>query len=81
MYQADVSVAAEIDAAVERAVEELGGLDVVVVNAGVYDDALALEVTPEVAQSIAGVNYLGALYTAQAGARCMPVWLRTMGGG
>lgn len=48
---------------------KFGGLDVVVVNAGVYSDDLALEMTPEHAVHINAVNHLGALYTAQSAAR------------
>ncbi|KAF8249062.1 NAD(P)-binding protein [Wilcoxina mikolae CBS 423.85] len=70
-YKADVSSSEEIDAVTKQVFEEFGRLDIVVVNAGVYTDTPALDMKPEEAQYINGVNHLGALYTAQAGARIM----------
>jgi sorbose reductase len=63
-----VSNSEEIDAVTKQVFEEFGRLDVVVVNAGVYTDTPALEMKPEEAQYINGVNHLGALYTAQSAA-------------
>jgi NAD(P)-dependent dehydrogenase (short-subunit alcohol dehydrogenase family) len=68
-YKANVAEAAEIEAATAQVFDDFGRLDVVVVNAGVYTDTKALEMKPQEAQNITGVNYFGALYTAQAAAR------------
>lgn len=68
-YKADVSNSGEIGTVTKEVFDEFGRLDVVVVNAGVYTDTPALDMKPEEAQYINGVNHLGALYTAQAAAR------------
>ncbi|CCX08804.1 Similar to Probable NADP-dependent mannitol dehydrogenase; acc. no. P0C0Y5 [Pyronema omphalodes CBS 100304] len=70
-FKADVSKTEEIEAVTKEVFAKFGGLDVVVVNAGVYSDDLALEMTPEHAVHINAVNHLGALYTAQSAARIM----------
>jgi NAD(P)-dependent dehydrogenase (short-subunit alcohol dehydrogenase family) len=68
-YKADVANADEIEAVTKQVFDDFAKLDVVVVNAGVYTDTKALEMKPQEAQYITGVNYFGALYTAQAAAR------------
>lgn len=69
MYQADVSKAQEIEDVTRRVFADFGRLDVVVANAGVYTETPALDMKPEEAQFVTGVNYFGPLYTAQAAAR------------
>jgi sorbose reductase len=68
-YKADVAEPGEIEAVTKQVFDDFERLDVVVVNAGVYTDTKALEMKPEEAQHITGVNYFGALYTAQAAAK------------
>jgi len=77
VYSADVAKSDEIEAVTAQVFQDFGHLDVVVVNAGVYSDTKALDMKPDEAEFVTGVNYLGALYTAQAGARVM----RENGGG
>lgn len=64
LVRVDVSEVDSIEAMVQTAVEELGGLDIMVNNAGISIRKLALEVTPEEYDSVAQVNqkgtYLGA---------------------
>ncbi|RPB16669.1 NAD(P)-binding protein [Morchella conica CCBAS932] len=69
VYQADVSKAQEIEDVTRRVFADFGRLDVVVANAGVYTETPALDMKPEEAQFVTGVNYFGPLYTAQAAAR------------
>lgn len=69
MYACDVSDPVAIETTTNRVAAEFGRLDVVVVNAGLYSDAKALDMAPEEAQKVTAVNYFGALYTAQAAAR------------
>jgi NAD(P)-dependent dehydrogenase (short-subunit alcohol dehydrogenase family) len=62
----DVSERAEVDEAVERAVDALGGLDVVVANAGVAAQLPLVGGNPEVMERTLSVNVLGAYYTLRA---------------
>jgi NAD(P)-dependent dehydrogenase (short-subunit alcohol dehydrogenase family) len=62
----DVSVRAQVEDAVAAAVSELGGLDIVVANAGMgaYGNFLDLEM--EHVEQMIDVNLKGTLYTARA---------------
>jgi sorbose reductase len=71
VHACDVSDPVAIEATTNRVAAAFGRLDVVVVNAGLYSDARALDMSPEEAQKVTAVNYFGALYTAQAAARVM----------
>jgi 3-oxoacyl-[acyl-carrier protein] reductase len=64
--ECDVSDAAAVDAAAAASVRELGGLDIVVANAGMgaYGDFLSL--APEHVEQMIDVNLKGTLYTARA---------------
>lgn len=68
-YKADVANAKEIEDVTKRVFADFGRLDIVVANAGVYTETPALDMLPEEAQFVTGVNYFGPLYTAQAAAR------------
>lgn len=68
-YKANVANAKEIEDVTKKVFEDFGRLDIVVANAGVYTETPALEMSPEEAQHVTGVNYFGPLYTAQAAAR------------
>ena len=57
--------------ALRRGVEALGGLDVAVVNAGVYPSCPALELTVEAWDDVMAVNATGAYITCQEAARAM----------
>jgi 3-oxoacyl-[acyl-carrier protein] reductase len=64
--ECDVSDPAQVDAAVATAVEELGGLDAVVANAGVGAYGPFLELSAEDLEAMIDVNLKGTLYTARA---------------
>jgi AhpD family alkylhydroperoxidase len=64
----DVRDRDQVEAAVESAVEHLGGLDVVVANAGVAAQLPILGGDPEVFERTVGVNLIGVYYTLRAAA-------------
>jgi NADP-dependent 3-hydroxy acid dehydrogenase YdfG len=64
--EADVSDPGRAEAAVGRAVEELGRLDILVNNAGVMLLGPILEAPVEEWERMVGVNLLGLLYTTKA---------------
>ncbi|MFL6336289.1 MAG: SDR family NAD(P)-dependent oxidoreductase [Pyrinomonadaceae bacterium] len=68
---ADVSRADEVGAALESLTEQLGGLDVMVANAGVSVRAPFIDVTPDQWRRVLGVNLDGIFYCAQFAARRM----------
>jgi len=67
----DVRDVPSIRGAVEETVNKLGGLDVVVCNAGVNVRGASLDVTPEAWDSVLDVNLRGVFFSAQAAARHM----------
>lgn len=67
----DVSTQGGIDAGVAAALDLLGGIDVLVNNAGVYDLAPVVEVTRASYDRLFAVNVAGTLFTLQAVARIM----------
>jgi NAD(P)-dependent dehydrogenase (short-subunit alcohol dehydrogenase family) len=64
-FQADVSVAGDVDAAVRAAVERWGRIDVLVNNAGIGDDTPFLEVTDASWNAVVGTNLSGAFFMSQ----------------
>jgi NAD(P)-dependent dehydrogenase (short-subunit alcohol dehydrogenase family) len=62
----DVSDRGEVEAAVALAVERLGGLDVVMANAGVAAQLPLVGGDPEIFERILAVNALGVYYTLRA---------------
>jgi NAD(P)-dependent dehydrogenase (short-subunit alcohol dehydrogenase family) len=62
----DVRDREQVDAAVEAAVERLGGLDVVVANAGVAAQLPLVDGDPEIFDRTIEVNLLGVYYTLRA---------------
>jgi NAD(P)-dependent dehydrogenase (short-subunit alcohol dehydrogenase family) len=62
----DVRVRGEVEAAVASAVEHLGGLDVVVANAGVAAQLPLVGGDPEIFERTIAVNLLGVYYTLRA---------------
>ncbi len=69
--QGDIADAAAVDAMVALALEELGGLDAAVANAGVTTFAPFLETSRAELDRLLAVNVAGTWTTAQAAARAM----------
>lgn len=64
----DIARAEEVDASVEAASRELGGLDIVVANAGVAGQLPLLGGDPRIMERTVQVNLLGTYYTLRAAA-------------
>lgn len=67
----DVTDGESVAKAVEQAETELGGIDVVINNAGIASTALALDVTEEDWSRLVDTNLSGVFRVAQASARVM----------
>ncbi len=67
--KADVSVPAEIEAAVARCVERFGGLDILVNNAGIARDNLLLRMKEEDWDAVVDTNLKGPFLLIKAAAR------------
>ena len=65
-WYCDVADRHSVEAAVNAAVSELGGLDVVVANAGIAAQLPLIGGDPEVFEQVNRVNVLGAYYTLRA---------------
>ena len=64
--RSDISSVADTRAAMGRIAEQLGGIDVLLVNAGVGGFATVPEVTEEFWDNVHGVNLRGAFFAVQA---------------
>ncbi|MEV1062700.1 SDR family NAD(P)-dependent oxidoreductase [Streptomyces sp. NPDC050263] len=67
----DVGDARDVERAMARAVEELGGLDVLVVNAGIARDNLLSRMTVEEFASVVQTNLMGAFHPVKASIRAL----------
>ena len=67
----DVREPSTVRAAVQRAAEQLGSVDVMVCNAGVNVRKASLEATPEDWDAVVDVNLRGVFFSAQAAAQQM----------
>ncbi|EFF89073.1 MULTISPECIES: SDR family NAD(P)-dependent oxidoreductase [unclassified Streptomyces] len=67
----DVSKPEDADAMVRTAVEEFGALDIMVNNAGIFEGAMFVDVSLEVARRTLEVNLLGVMLCSQAASRQM----------
>jgi NAD(P)-dependent dehydrogenase (short-subunit alcohol dehydrogenase family) len=76
-HVADVSLEADVQGIVDRALEVWGRIDVVVNNAGIDDDCPFLDVQADSWQRVLGVNLTGPFLVSQRAARSMA----TSGGG
>ena len=65
-WELDVTDRAQVDAAVDAAADALGGLDVVVANAGVAAQLPLVGGDPAIFERTIGVNVLGTYYTLRA---------------
>jgi NAD(P)-dependent dehydrogenase (short-subunit alcohol dehydrogenase family) len=65
-FECDVRERAQVEAAVEGAVERLGGLDVVMANAGVAAQLPLIGGDPEIFERTIAVNLVGVYYTVRA---------------
>jgi 3-oxoacyl-[acyl-carrier protein] reductase len=70
-YKVNVTASAEVDAAVEKVVADLGRLDVVVNNAGITRDNLLIRMKDEEWDAVLAVNLKGAFLVTRAAARPM----------
>jgi meso-butanediol dehydrogenase/(S,S)-butanediol dehydrogenase/diacetyl reductase len=70
-FDADVSNLRQVEAAIDDAARIMGGLDVVVNNAGISIRHKFLEITPEEWAKVMAVNLTGVFHVAQTAARHM----------
>lgn len=70
-YQCNVTDRAAVNATVQTASKELGGLDIVVANAGIADHIPAEDYPEDRFRQMLDVNVNGAFWTAQAAANVM----------
>ncbi|MCJ7629552.1 MAG: SDR family oxidoreductase [Longimicrobiales bacterium] len=68
---ADVSKSEQVKAAVGKAIEDMGSIDVLINNAGISIRHDFLDITPEEWNEVLGVNLTGIFYVAQTVARHM----------
>jgi len=67
--QVDVADRDSVNSAVDEAVAQLGGLDVMVNNAGIAPQSPIEDITPESLAKIFGINFEGVVWGVQAAAR------------
>lgn len=71
VIKADVSDREEVEAAVSRAIDGMGSIDVLINNAGISIRHDFLDITPEEWHQVLGVNLTGTFHVAQTTARHM----------
>ncbi len=76
-FQADVSKKAELEAMAQAAVERLGGIDVLCLNAGIYPSAKIAEMSEETWDEVQNTNLKGVFLATQA---CLPQMIAQNGG-
>ncbi len=65
-FACDIADESACNAAIAQAQAALGGIDVLVNNAGISARLLLRDATPELARHVMAVNYFGALHATQA---------------
>jgi len=71
VVECDVSDLVQVRKAIEEAIEAMGGIDVLINNAGISIRHDFLDITPEEWEKVIGVNLTGVFYVAQTVARHM----------
>ena len=71
VYEVDVSEHDQVQTALEAAIHDMGGVDILINNAGISIRHPFTEITPEDWQRVLAVNLTGVFYVAQAAARHM----------
>ncbi len=69
--QLDVTQKKSIEAGVEKVIQQLGGIDILINNAAIFTAAPIAEITEEDYDSVFDVNVYGTLFTLQAVAKHM----------
>ena len=69
--EVDVAEEAQVEAMIAKAVEALGGVDILINNAGIYPQKNVMESTREDFERIIHTNLMGAFLCAKAAAACM----------
>ncbi len=75
--QCDVSDYRQAEAAVKQVAETLGNVDILINNAGIVRDALAMRMSPEDFAAVVDVNLNGAFHMIRA---CLPALVRRRSG-
>jgi 3-oxoacyl-[acyl-carrier protein] reductase len=75
--QCDVSDYRQAEAAVKQVAETLGNVDILINNAGIVRDALAMRMSPEDFAAVVDVNLNGAFHMIRA---CLPALVRRSSG-
>jgi meso-butanediol dehydrogenase/(S,S)-butanediol dehydrogenase/diacetyl reductase len=70
-FVCDVSDSAQVDSIFERMISQLGGIDVVVANAGIGGSGPIVEMSDAAYRRVMGVNLDGVFFTCRAAARAM----------
>jgi meso-butanediol dehydrogenase/(S,S)-butanediol dehydrogenase/diacetyl reductase len=71
IYEADVADFDQVQTAFEEAIVDMGGVDILINNAGISIRHPFTEITPEDWERVLAVNLTGVFYVAQAAARHM----------
>ena len=71
VYEVDVSDCDQVQTALGTAIRDMGGVDILINNAGISIRHPFTEITPEDWQRVLAVNLTGVFYVAQAAARHM----------
>jgi 3-oxoacyl-[acyl-carrier protein] reductase len=69
-FQADVSLRANLDAAVQGVLDRFGRVDILAANAGIFPSMELADISDATFAEVVGVNVLGAIHSIQA---CVPV--------